>query len=166
MQLANVLVTQFKSLKDFNSPVQPCLRCLRLHFISIFVYVYMLAQTLFYNVKIYVSSASASKTVSMKHHQNKNNKNYNLEWWITRLVGRWRTQLTACRRVNCRTHEHRRFERKWRSKVNFRPRLAEGRIWNKRKSCSFKLKALMLWPVWKIHRRVLNSSVRSLIALS
>lgn len=59
----------------------------------------------------------------------------NLEWWITRLVGRWRTQLTACRRVNCRTHEHRRFERKWRPKVNFRPRLAEGRFKNKTKKC-------------------------------
>lgn len=37
--------------------------------------------------------------------------NYNPERWITRLVGRWRTQQTARRHVNCRTHEHRHFER-------------------------------------------------------
>ena len=64
-------------------------------------------------------------------YYNKNKQKINLEWWITRLVGRWRTQLTACRRVNCRTHEHRHFERKWRLKITFKPRLAEGRIWNK-----------------------------------
>ena len=31
--------------------------------------------------------------------------------WITWLGGRWRTQQTACRNVNCRTYEHRHFER-------------------------------------------------------
>ena len=31
--------------------------------------------------------------------------------WITRLMGRWRTQQTVRHRVNCRTHEHRHFER-------------------------------------------------------
>jgi len=31
--------------------------------------------------------------------------------WIPWLMGRWRTQLTACRNVNCRTHEHWHLER-------------------------------------------------------
>lgn len=37
------------------------------------------------------------------------------ERWITWLVGRWRTQLIARLLVNCRTHEHRHFERTLRS---------------------------------------------------
>ena len=36
---------------------------------------------------------------------------YNIVQWITRLGGRWRTQLTARRNVNCRIYEHRHFER-------------------------------------------------------
>ena len=36
---------------------------------------------------------------------------YNTLQWITWLGGRWRTQLTARRHVNCRTCEHRHFER-------------------------------------------------------
>ena len=37
--------------------------------------------------------------------------------WITWLGGRWRTQLTARRNVNCRTHEHRHFERTLRTEA-------------------------------------------------
>ena len=40
-----------------------------------------------------------------------NKTKYNTIQWITWLGGRWRTQLTARRNVNCRTHEHRHFER-------------------------------------------------------
>ena len=36
---------------------------------------------------------------------------YNPERWITWLVDRWRTPLDARLHVNCRTHEHRLFER-------------------------------------------------------
>ena len=39
------------------------------------------------------------------------NLKHNTIQWITWLRGRWRTQLAARRRVNCRTHEHRHFER-------------------------------------------------------
>ena len=35
----------------------------------------------------------------------------NIVQWITWLGGRWRTQLTARRNVNCRIYEHRHFER-------------------------------------------------------
>lgn len=42
-------------------------------------------------------------------------KNDYPERWITWLVGRWRTQLIARQLVNCRTHEHRHFERTLRS---------------------------------------------------
>jgi hypothetical protein len=43
-------------------------------------------------------------------------------------VGRWRTQLIARQLVNCRTHEHRHFERTLRSSDTIPgPRLAEGR---------------------------------------
>lgn len=50
------------------------------------------------------------------------------ERWITWLVGRWRTQLIARQLVNCRTHEHRHFERTLRStELSPGPRLAEGR---------------------------------------
>lgn len=38
-------------------------------------------------------------------------KRYHSKRWITRLMGRWRTQQTVRHRVNCRTHEHRHFER-------------------------------------------------------
>lgn len=49
--------------------------------------------------------------------------------WITWLVGRWRTQLIARQLVNCRTHEHRHFERTLRSwDFTPGPLLAEGRI--------------------------------------
>lgn len=37
---------------------------------------------------------------------------------ITRLMDRWRTQLTVWNRVNCRTHEHRYFERILRSTLS------------------------------------------------
>lgn len=51
------------------------------------------------------------------------------ERWITWLVGRWRTQLIARQLVNCRTHEHRHFERTLRSTDTIPgPRLAEGRF--------------------------------------
>ena len=36
---------------------------------------------------------------------------YNTIQWIIWLGGRWRTELTLWCRVNCRTHEHRHFER-------------------------------------------------------
>ena len=36
---------------------------------------------------------------------------YNTIQWIIWLRGRWRTELTLRCRVNCRTHEHRHFER-------------------------------------------------------
>lgn len=49
--------------------------------------------------------------------------------WITWLVGRWRTQLIARQLVNCRTHEHRHFERTLRSLDTVPgPLLAEGRF--------------------------------------
>ena len=35
----------------------------------------------------------------------------NIAQWIAWLGGRWRTQLTASRNVNCRIYEHRHFER-------------------------------------------------------
>ena len=44
--------------------------------------------------------------------------NYNIVQWITWLGGRWRTQLTACRNVNCRILEHRHFERILRIQLN------------------------------------------------
>ena len=47
--------------------------------------------------------------------------------WITWLGGRWRTQLTARRNVNCRTCEHRHFERILRSSTSA-PCLAQGRL--------------------------------------
>jgi len=50
---------------------------------------------------------------------------HNPERWITRLVGRWRTQQIARRHVNCRTHEHRRFERTLRS-LDFQSRTTPG----------------------------------------
>lgn len=44
-------------------------------------------------------------------------------------MGRWRTQLIARQLVNCRTHEHRHFERTLRSTDTIPgPRLAEGRF--------------------------------------
>lgn len=52
------------------------------------------------------------------------------ERWITWLVGRWRTQLIARQLVNCRTHEHRHFERTLRSLDTVPgPLLAEGRFY-------------------------------------
>ena len=36
---------------------------------------------------------------------------YNAMQWINWIGGRWRTQLNAWHNVNCRTHEHRHFER-------------------------------------------------------
>lgn len=55
--------------------------------------------------------------------------NYYPERWITWLVGRWRTQLIAWQLVNCRTHEHRHFERTLRSTDPIPgPHLAEGRL--------------------------------------
>lgn len=58
------------------------------------------------------------------------------ERWITWLVGRWRTQLIARQRVNCRTHEHRHFERTLRSTDTIPgPRLAEGRSRNPNTAC-------------------------------
>ena len=54
---------------------------------------------------------------------------YNTAQWITWLEGRWRTQLTARRNVNCRTHEHRHFERTLRTEDYFLcPCLAQGRL--------------------------------------
>lgn len=59
-------------------------------------------------------------------------KNDYPERWITWLVDRWRTQLIARQLVNCRTHEHRHFERTLRStEMSPGPRLAEGRSKNK-----------------------------------
>ena len=45
----------------------------------------------------------------------KQTNKYHSKRWITRLMGRWRTQQTVRHRVNCRTHEHRHFERILRS---------------------------------------------------
>lgn len=62
-------------------------------------------------------------------HGEMSNKNDYPERWITWLVGRWRTQLIARQLVNCRTHEHRHFERTLRSSDSVPgPHLAEGRI--------------------------------------
>lgn len=54
---------------------------------------------------------------------------YNPKRWITWLVGRWRTQQIARQLVNCRTHEHRQFERTLRSLDPVPgPLLTEGRF--------------------------------------
>lgn len=56
---------------------------------------------------------------------------YYPERWITWFVGRWRTQLIARQLVNCRTHEHRHFERTLRSWDTIPgPLLTEGRANN------------------------------------
>ena len=53
---------------------------------------------------------------------------YNAMQWINWLGGRWRTQLAARRHVNCRTHEHRHFERILRVCSCSRPTLVSGSV--------------------------------------
>ena len=52
----------------------------------------------------------------------------NTEQWITWLGGRWRTQQTARRNVNCRTYEHRHFERILRAVICSPPMSGSGSV--------------------------------------
>jgi len=62
---------------------------------------------------------------------------YYTERWITWLVGRRRTQLIARQILNCRTHEHRHFERTLLSTETIPgPRLAEGRFGKLKTACA------------------------------
>ena len=48
--------------------------------------------------------------------------------WISWLGGRWRTELNPWHNVNCRTHEHRHFERILRACARHRPTLVSGSV--------------------------------------
>ena len=48
--------------------------------------------------------------------------------WINWLGGRWRTQLNARHNVNCRTHEHRHFERILQVCTCYTPTLVSGSV--------------------------------------
>lgn len=78
------------------------------------------------------SRSSHWKMMSIEFNLKRNSENSFYDYperWITWLVGRWRTQLIARQLVNCRTHEHRHFERTLRSTDTVPgPRLAEGRF--------------------------------------
>ena len=67
-----------------------------------------------------------------RHFLYKNKKKYDYsERWIIWLMGLWKMQLIARQRVNCRTHEHRHFERTLRSMDTISGSgLAEGRSRN------------------------------------
>ena len=97
--------------------------------------------------------------------KNKKEKYDYPERWITWLVGRWRTQLIARQRVNCRTHEHRHFERTLRSTDTIPgPRLAEGRSRNPNTACVAYRYSSYIWSFFSLffcnpRRRSLKSNV-------
>ena len=53
---------------------------------------------------------------------------YNAMQWINWIGGRWRTQLNAWHNVNCRTHEHRQFERILQVCAHCTPTLVSGSV--------------------------------------
>ena len=97
----------------------------------------------------------------------------NTAQWITWLGGRWRTQQTARRNVNCRTYEHRHFERILRALACPLPMSGSGSVYHPSKlifelgigpslltECGLKVKcALMRLPVLTLWSNLLGLSL-------
>lgn len=92
------------------------------------------------------------------------NKKVYSKRWITWLMGRWRTQQTVRHRVNCRTHEHRHFERILQSMllctlINFRVLLGLHMV----EGCKTMLNKLLFRFLYKRRRKSAYYIIENLI---